>query len=378
MKSILTMINNVDKENLYEYYIETTHHPLPYEKITRKKMMEHILDYYNDEDRLLYTLSKNEIEILKKIIEKENVILEENKLILQSLSKKYIIDYSFYFNDVVIYNEFYDIVERMLEQASTSKGQKFINLQQVSIGICNAYGILTKEEFYNCIYRYIDDIDQEEIDAFIIESQYFNHCIALLEITYDNRPVVLYTYKDVELVADFLDMFINVLALPKYEFSYEEIITYANYGINYKNPSLQRLLQCMKAVDTYFFEDLFLEAVFTNVNLLLDKNNLKKIIYEIYPHYKGNVEQFFELLDLCDEVAETLNTWAARGYPANRMSDILGDLHLDVMKKLETAYHYKTGLLPEEDLTRFLEFVENTTEEELDEYIHLDDKKHLN
>lgn len=379
MKSLYTWANRFDKENLYDYYLTTIDKPLPYEKITRKRMLETIVAYYNINDHLFYALSAQEISLLKRIVENEEKILtDENKTLIIELSSKLLISFSYFADEIYIYDEFYDAIKRAVEKMDTVEGKKILELQQVCIGLCNAYGILTKEEFYDCIHRYLSSYTNEQIESVIKSSDYFKHRIAILEITYDNIPITLFTYHDVEEVADFLDAYIDVLTLPKYEFNYDEIMEYAVYELNYKNDSLQRLLKRMREINSYFYEDQFLNLIQNVTNLLLDKNMIKKYIYNHYPHYERNADKFFELMDLCDEMGETLNTWAARGYPVSRMTDVLSGLQIDTMKKLERAYHYKTGLSPEDDFNSFLDFIESVTDEEVDEYLYNKEKKQLN
>lgn len=379
MKSLYTWANRIDKEFLYDYYLTTIEKPLPYEKITRRRMLETIIAYYNINDHLFNSLSAQEIMLLKKIIEeKEKALTNENKSLILELSSKLLINFSYYSNEIYIYDEFYDVIKRVVEKIETDEGKKILELQQVCIGVCNAYGILTKEEFYDCIHRYLSSFTDEQIETIIQTSDYFSHRIGILEITYDNVPVTLYTYHDVEEITDFIDVYIDVLSLPKYEFTYDEIMDYAAYELNYRNDSLQRLLRKMRDTVSYFNEEQFFDIIQIVTNLLLDKNMIKKFIYDHYPHYERNADKFFELMDLCDELEETLNTWAARGYPVSRMTDVLSGLQIDTMKKLERAYHYKTGLSPEEDFNGFLEFIESVTDEEVDDYLQVKDKTQLN
>lgn len=377
MESLYKRANLFYKEHLYQLYFELVDKPMQYERITRRKLLEEIHEYYSKEDHLFDLLSPEEISILKEIIDhKENILTENNQPILESLASKYIIDYSYYTNELFIYDEYKEDIVHLLEKAKTPEGQKILQVQEIAIGLCNAFGALEEEDFFETVCQYIGGIRKEEVQKIIYKTHNFGNRITTFEYPIDDEYRTIYSFPDEDLVYDFLESFSDVLSLPKYEFSYDELKEYSIYGLHYSNETLQILIEKFKSSYRYLDVRQFCLIIKHTHDLLLDNNIIKKYIYEHYPHYNGDTEEFFELMDLVDELIPNLNTWAARGYPINEMTEMISGMQVDVIKRMENAYRNKTGLAPEDDLNAFLDFMESFTDE-MEDYVEeeIDDKK---
>ena len=371
MASLFDRANTFYKSGLYEVYLELVDDPIQYERITRRKILEAIYDYYDEGDHLLNALTIEEIALLKNITEnKKGIWSDRNKPTLESLSNKFIIDYSFYTKDVFIYDEFKSNIDSVLEKVGTKEGKQLLEVQEIAVGLCNAFGALEEDDFFDTICQYVNRMDEKQVRDIVESSHGFGYKIKKITYMIDGVKQPLYIYHDEEIVRTFLAQFKDVLALPKYDFSKEELKNYNIYEINYTNETLQELLKVFKSVNQFVRERDFCQVIKYTIDLLADHNIIKKFVYNLYPHGTGNADLFFYMMDMIDEISATLNTWAARGYPLNQMTEIIGGMQMDAMKRMEQVYQNKTGMLPEEDFEAFLDFMEALSEEEFEDFLN--------
>ena len=78
MKTLKELFKESKKEVSYSFYLKVVKQPLDYEKITRDKIYEQIMDaYYDDPEIILRMCSLEELNILKRLLEK-NILKEES------------------------------------------------------------------------------------------------------------------------------------------------------------------------------------------------------------------------------------------------------------------------------------------------------------
>ncbi len=106
-------LKKYSKDYVYEAYLKVTEEPKYYEKITKKKMIEEIINVYNQKNYIFSLCTKKELNFLKIIMNKKLSINEHIKYDweIKTLCDKNILCYT----DFKVYDEFVDNVKDALK-----------------------------------------------------------------------------------------------------------------------------------------------------------------------------------------------------------------------------------------------------------------------
>lgn len=285
--SLEEFFNKENKKSIYSFYTRSVAKPLAYEKVTKEKLYNLILENYeNDPEIILRLCSIEELNILKSLLieelEKKNYGYIEY-LLLNNLQKNYLVlekDNHFYIpEDLVNY-------VKMAINLLNEKENSFRDVtDSIIIGLIRIHNVLEVEEFvsllkrYNCAFISVDDFKK-----YILKSPKLNQKIDIIKKKKKWYAVSLeyYFYEDVlELRND----------LPYQNYTLENIISIGKYKIDLFKKPMFKFLNFLEMHLEPKFIDYIIDDLIGYMGLYI--NNLeivKKISADIEELYKSIVD----------------------------------------------------------------------------------------
>lgn len=265
----------IKKEGIYEVYYGISTHPKEYEKITRKKMIEEIVPFYQKPECLIRILTDHDIELLKKIEEEK----DENLFNSTFLKSKYILDPLPRFMDSLIPNELKESIHAITSGDVLKEGMDLHN--ELILGLLYVSGPVPLQYLLTQLKIYLHDIDEETLFHHLTESPFFK-----IRTTFDGEKIYANEYE-----------FLLEEELPKAQFfikvfENKELIEIGNYKFNISNPKVKKFL--IKYQDKF---DYLINMIWENAQMyfqhfsfveefafktLEEKKDLKEVYEEIY------------------------------------------------------------------------------------------------
>lgn len=285
--SLEDFFSKENKKNIYSFYTRIVEKPLTYEKVTKEKLYNLILEAYNKDPEIILRMSSiEEINILKNLVgeelEKKNYGYIEY-LLVSNLRKNYLVlenDKHYYIpEDLVNY----------VKMAINLLDEKENSLRDVSdsiiIGLVRIHNVLEIEEFvsllkkYNCVF-----ISLEDFKKYVLKSPKLNNKINIIKYKKKNYVVSLE-----------YDFYEDVLALKKdlsyQNYTLENVISIGKYKIDLFKKPVFKFLNFLEMHLEPKFIDYIINDLMGYMGLYInDLSILKKISADIEELYKSIIE----------------------------------------------------------------------------------------
>lgn len=161
----LRNLKKLDKEFIYDAYFAIVDEPLPYQKITREKMLTEIIQVYQFPERILKCVSLNEIKLLQKITtssqykytKNDDLVLTDKLLVI--LTQDY---------QAHIPEELEHSIKEAIKLADRKQLRALDELNNLLKGLLMIYGIIEFDELLMIINHYKLSFDLEFIRNYIL------------------------------------------------------------------------------------------------------------------------------------------------------------------------------------------------------------------
>lgn len=305
MKTFSSLFTNLKKEKAYDFYCKIINKPKKYENMTRKGMLEEILNvYYNDPEIIFDLCTMEEIQILKHLLEEDISVLNHGFiefLLFQELKDHYLIieENNFYHIPTDLINYIKMAFNLYDEQKQTI--QDVVN--NLLLGFSRIYNVLKLEEIPELFQTYSIFMELKDIKKFIRSSMYLKDRVSIIK--YQNKEYMVsleyFFYKDVLELKDF--------SFPKKIFDFVEVISIGKYKINLIEEKTFQFLNFLEShfrvqILEYLIDEIMIYAGFD----LNDVSALKKIT--------GQIPQLFE------EVSKVIAYFPVWIYSGNILSQL--------------------------------------------------------
>ena len=397
--------NPYKKEFVFDLYSRIYPDFKDYEKITKKKMIEKIIEFYSDYNNIIDICTYREIKFLKRIANGEKIAWDDDRFEFEKdiLRKKMLISH----NDSLeydFYDELKDSILLALSRVKMSEVKKKTELNEFLVGFCKVMGNFL-------IYPLIDmasslfNIDSKVVFDHVFDNKLFNYYVVIYDKyveTFDEEtPIGL--YRDYYYVEDELDEERKEYAISGTQtFDLKQYINIFYDDFNFDNKIVKKFYK--ELIDLPFFGFSALEPIRVFALLNKDREPLKDSISNVPALAHVSLDDFFELLDKAmDEMPSgALNGMCPREYKekleekaeyefkremeyTGQRNACLGDdvaknfynLYFSLLEYVNNKYHidtslkkiYKQEYLDPNQLMPIIEYLFEDKEKIIDAYI---------
>ena len=186
------------KDIIYEKYIRLIEKPMSYQNVTRKKMLEEIVSFYNEGNHLQELCLSTEIALLKKIrtkkINKDRLTKKYFEEVMSLKEKLLLITDS---NEKLSIPE--DIIKNILNNLKHIDIHKLKENETLNILIKNIffyYKILPEKDLIEIIKKYVK-LEEEFIKHFLLNNRFIHFYIE--KVKYKKKPFWIYRDDEIPL-----------------------------------------------------------------------------------------------------------------------------------------------------------------------------------
>ena len=301
-----------DKGFVFDLYSRIYPEFKNYDKITKKKMIEKIREFYSNYNNIIDICTYREIKFLKMVANGENDFdYEKYKFEINTLRNKMLINYKHCF-----YEELEGTIREALDKVNMSEVKKKTELNEFLVGFCKVMGNFL-------IYPLIDiasslfKIDSKVVFDHVFNNKLFNYYIVIydkyMESFDDYVPIGLfYDYYYVEEELDEARKEYAMSGMQSFDLLQYKNIFYDDF--NFDNKIVRKFYNELKKLP--FFWTSVIEPIRVYALLNKDRETLKNSI-KVIPALKNiNLDDFFSLMDKAiDEMPSgALNGMCPREY----------------------------------------------------------------
>lgn len=295
-----------NKEKLYTFYTKVIKDFKTYNKITKEKIYEEIINKYEEDPEVILELcTMEELQILKSILDGNNITKNNGYieyLLFSNLKDNYLIfeDHGYYIpSDLINYVK----MAFNLFQEKTYSYKDVID--SVMIGMVRIYNVLTFSEALSFLHNYNIVMTEKELESCIHESIKFTSLI----------KVVNYK-KEKYIVSNEFFYFKDILPLKKSYIKYkqydlEEVISIGKYKINLFRREIFEFLNFLeKHLESIYVHQVIYDVILYAGFDLKNDDTLFKIADSIEPLYEEikKVILFFPVWIYNGNVLESLKS----------------------------------------------------------------------
>lgn len=340
------------------------------EIIDFSEFINEVIRFYNTNHYLINFFNSKELEILKQIIlneiSYENIKMNDSYVIQLLKQKLVIYDTG---NNFEIFDEIKDSIFSLINCMDDYQDE--IRLQEICVGLCNAYGMVEKSNFFSYVKNIYGNITDIQIEEQIKNTDYFFNKINILTLTKNRREIVYYCYKDLGAIEDYLKLYGEFSDMPENPLSYEQVKEYSVYTINYLYPIFQEFLGLLKRYSDNLNEVELVNHVLITSNTLDETMDLKVFIYNSFNHCSKNAEVFFKILNQVDTVLIELPSWKSKAYTLQQMREMIEKMKEEMFQDIQEQMQSVNGLKRFGNLSSLMDLDEEFDED--DEYDMFDD-----
>ena len=260
-------INDYKKEWVHNCYTRIIVNFKDYEKISRKQMIDEVVEYYANYENILNICSYKELLLLKKISKSKKIfdVEETDKFEFYELRDKFLLS-NHYKNGIHIPDEIIKSVELALKKTKKKDYEQKDSLNELLIGILKIYGVLTPNEFYEIVLKYMN-IDIDDFNYHVKTDKYLQfYCYY---VDYKNEQYIL--YEPYYYISDSLLSNID-RKIPFTIRSKEEVIYLRYHQFNENNKNILKFLNEVNKL--VFFQSSLFDAIENYVVLDSDRTEL--------------------------------------------------------------------------------------------------------
>lgn len=326
---------------------------------------------------LIYFFSNQELEILEAIYDKEKGYLQlksEFPYLMQLLQMKYVIYDTG--ESYVIFDELLDVVESLISGIDDYRREKYI--QELTVGLCNAYGVIEKQFFLQTIKRIVGDITFKEIEEILVRTHYFFNQLRVYKDHEEHEDLEFYCYPDLEMVHKFMEYYGDFVDIPENKLDYSTLKEYSTYKIAYSEPVLQDFIARLRLYCDDLNEVKLAHLILKTTNSLKETTLLKLYIYEIFNHSKSSGKLFFNLLDKLEQVLAELPSWKTKAYNLEQMRKIVFDMKEEMFSALQNQMDDVGREISSNNFKAFMDFMDHLDDDIDDIFDDEDNNEELN
>ena len=156
-------LGHAPKDFVANYYYKIVDFPKDYDKITKKKMIEAIKEFYNSPEVIISICTKKELEILEEIINGKYEYIPQQYFHLSSLSDKLLI----YFSPIItVMEDFKQMIAKALKKVDWNKKQEQDKIDALAIGYIKVMGSLYDKVLYQFLSQVLENRKEKIIEIF--------------------------------------------------------------------------------------------------------------------------------------------------------------------------------------------------------------------
>lgn len=275
MKLLDPMNKNIRKDVIYESYYRLFDNPKDYEKISRTKMLEEILEFYSDYNNIIDICTIKELKFLEYLLNNDFNPLKTNEYLFEidNLIKKRIIGF-----DNKIFDELKDNVKLALKKVNYKEKEKEDRINEILIGYIKTMGDSLIEPFLTITSLLISK-DDDYIFDFINKSKLFKFYVLSSEeyIESIDKPLNKLIYIDYYDFIEDIDYERSIQAIGAISnFNEKDFINIFYYDFNINNKVVGDFISLVKKTPyASFILDMIKETTIFNMDREL-------LIEEIY------------------------------------------------------------------------------------------------
>lgn len=179
---VLEEVKYFRKDAIYEQYTKILFQWKDYDKITRQKMIEGILDVYQDYHNIIDICMTRELKFLKMYLEK-NPHYKDKKYEWERniLKKKFLLTPSHKeFNDIEIYEELYDNIKLAVSKVNWKEAKEKDRINEFLVSYCKVQGSCLAYALAQ-IGSQMLDVDETTITQHIFRNRLFRYYVWLYD-----------------------------------------------------------------------------------------------------------------------------------------------------------------------------------------------------
>lgn len=291
------VFKNSKKEVIYEFYVRILNGKAKdYEKVTRLNIYDDVVGHYQDDPEIiLRLLSIEEILVLKKLIDEEEIIQKKgyiDYLIINNLKTNFLI-YETEEGKYRIYQDLINYVKMALNLFNQEEYSLKDIMDSIIIGFLRACNVILLTDFIELLVSYNNVFKNINVKEYINSNPRLKDKLIVKRYKGKNYVVSLenYFYKDV------LKLRISEYKVSRYDL--EGLISLGKYKINlFKEPVFKFLNFLELHLEPKYIDEIIKEMIIY-AGLRLDDKDILMVI-------ANNIEPLFKSLD---EVANHLPFW---------------------------------------------------------------------
>ena len=341
-----------DKEFVFNLYSRICPNFKDYEKITKKKMLEKILEFYSDYNNIIDICTYREIKLLKMIANGEKIVWDDDRFEFEKsiLRKKMLISHNGSL-EYDFYDELKDSILLALSRVKMSEVKKKTELNEFLVGFCKVMGNFL-------IYPLIDmasslfKMDSKIVFEHIFNNKLFNYYIVIydkyVEALGDETPIGL--YRDYYYVEDELDDTRKKYAMAGTQFfDLKQYINIFYDDFNFDNKIVKEFYNRLKELP--FFWPSSLEDIRVFALLNKDRKSLMDAFRKVPSLKNIDLDDFFILMN---EAMDEMPSGALNGMTPREYKEKVKEQEEYEAKKAVGYVRQKDACLGEKYSERFL------------------------
>ena len=292
---IKEVINNYDKESLFDIYHKIVNNFKEYNKITKEKIKEAILKEYNDYNNIIDICTTKELEYLKQILENNAPLKYDNKYKWEifTLENKLLVIHND--DELMIPDDLHQSISLAIKNINWKEKYQQDKLNEVMIGICKVHGEIPTNTLINITSKLLN-INEEILLKHIENDKVFNYYISLNKKKIEsNKEILVFIYSNYLHWIDKLNSIkkenkiskINILSIEDYKSIFYN-------GFNLNNKVINKFYKELIKLKNYeFIKDMIISSILLNSN----KEELSILVKAMYSKELEDIEEFINLLN---------------------------------------------------------------------------------
>lgn len=262
----------VKKEFIYEVYDRIVDNPKDYEKITRKKMIQEIFDYYKEDNHLEMCLTYQDILDLKEILKNKTIPFGKGEHLFKLLLLDYV-DYNMH----CLNKEILSFIEEKINSYDLEEAKQRDEKNNLLIGMIKAYGIVKEMNFVQLIgiFNQLNGTDLDfERDILC------NRIIREYYVVYDYKYTKNIVYKIFEYYIDDCMKMQDEGDFHVKLFEYDTLMNIAKYDFDISVSKLKKLYNEINKIECSYVRRVITEYIIVMVNLGNEYEDIEEIFLD--------------------------------------------------------------------------------------------------
>lgn len=349
---IFDRINWYEKDYIYEQYSRIIDDFKEYDKISRKKMIAEIYNFYDDYNNIIDICTTRELKYLE-------MVLDENHDMQELLKRKYVwerenLEEKFLIlidiDNIFVPDEIFEKVQKAIKNVDWTVTERNDELNEILVGYCKAVGSTLFDSFCS-LFTQITNIGEDKLRYHMFYNKLFRYYVYFYVSHLEEKDdgFLSVAYQDFYYIEKEIEERRKEQGLAgSMEFNLEMYRTlfYNDFDIN--NKKVKKLVEELERNDLYF--NYITDKIKECVALNLDREPLKKIISRIYNDNDPELPSFFKIMD---EAMDEMPSAVLNGFSVNQAKKIEKKEKQIELNKTKKYIKQKNAHLSEADVELF-------------------------